>query len=342
MVSWLSRHEFPTNTSRSNMRLLDFYHAGDIPDDPEWWIPKYYVISDKLRDLENPEPDQWFIINHHNFAPGMKHMMPRLREIRTQVEGYGCQFILFTMFREPISHFFSFSFYNGVPEQYFEETLDMHSWDYRQSKYLLYNWLDFRLTFPQIKVSAFNTTELFEIISEFDIIGFTDGLDLVMDMIEERTNWKKITRFDRNRTPMRNKYPIPPDSVSKIVRLLENEIWIYHHIRTNVWQDHVDILQAPEHVKAYKIYNENHWKWKKMLDDAIDENEDEDQNSLEVGPVEAESKDTTFTSFTAIEHQKNSTNATQESKQVTKTSKYGKITSLSQLGDAYRHKKHIL
>lgn len=260
MVSWLSRHEFPMNGTSSNVRVLDFYHGGDIPDDPEWWIPKYFVLADELRDLDGAPNGHWYIINHHNFAPGMKHMLPRLIDLRTQIEGYGCQFLLFTLLREPISHFFSFSYYNRVPEEYFEETLDMHSWDYRQTKYLLYNWLDFRLTFPQIKVSTFNVTDLWEVLSEFDIIGFTDGLGRTMDMIEERTGWEKIKRYDRNKTPNRDKYPIPPDSVTKIVRYLKNEIYVYHKIRSVVWTDHVEILSAPAHVRQYKIFNEDHWK----------------------------------------------------------------------------------
>jgi hypothetical protein len=72
-----------------------FWGFGDYP-----WRSQFEEIKQRAQTL-SADGEQWLSVHHHHRAPGMRYMMPKLLEMRRNLEERGCQLVLATLFREP-------------------------------------------------------------------------------------------------------------------------------------------------------------------------------------------------------------------------------------------------
>jgi hypothetical protein len=80
--------------------------------------------------------DGWLAVHHHHRSPGLRFMMPRLREWKELLKSQGCDLVLATMLREPFPRVQSMISYNKISKK----NLPSFAQNFEgQARYLLYN-----------------------------------------------------------------------------------------------------------------------------------------------------------------------------------------------------------
>jgi hypothetical protein len=91
----------------------------------------------------------------------------------------------------------------------------------------------YRMPVHELENNTIETT--LELLEKFDLIGDTQYLDLVFERIENITGLPKITltKNKRNGTPDKKKYPLSPDIIKTMARVIKKDEILYDYLLTH-------------------------------------------------------------------------------------------------------------
>lgn len=151
---------------------------------------------------------RWLSIHQHHRTPGLRTMIPLLREWRRQLHSKGCKLVATVTLREPMPWIESLLTYNNISDSDIVQYLGMkHE---RQSKYLLYNFFqkypgtELPINQSMEEPAPLTDEEIEEIIGylqhDFDIVGQTHNMTSFIQESMELTGWDKYLKATKAHT----------------------------------------------------------------------------------------------------------------------------------------------
>lgn len=70
-----------------------------------------------------------------------------------------------------------------------------------------------------------------QMLSHFDVIGFTEDLELFVDYIVSLTNWERLPSRIRNTTPPDNRFKLTHEEIKMIEKTLHVDNLVYYHYK---------------------------------------------------------------------------------------------------------------
>ena len=197
--------------TKANPEELEFYNWWHQSNNTQFdWRIDFNEIDTKLRsgyvttssshasNTENTSKN-WIMLHHHHGSPGLRYMMPKLQEWKQILEKQGCDLIMTTTLRDPMSRAKSVVQYRNLPKDEFYDYFKGTGFS-SQASYLLHNRYvknlppEFTRMGEQYLSSSNNEAVVDEIVNylkEFDIVGRTESLD---DFIFDA---ESVTKFDQ-------------------------------------------------------------------------------------------------------------------------------------------------
>jgi hypothetical protein len=281
-ISELSETKAPESMTRekqpSQCGLYYFYHVGkcggtsvrnwmirlqqanplNITSDFDFWHYENedYDWRQQLNDMEDVVysgklavgDKSWLSVHHHHGAPGLRFMMPRLRAWKTTLQSQGCDLILTTVLREPLSRARSIVHYKkNFQRKDFEPFFESGKNNREEGvvNYLLFN-KDLKVVPSAYSSEYFKggprqdilsteaIDEVVDYLKEFDIVGQTNELDSFIALSEKATGWSELIHsgFDKGKALKSNK------SVQKFNITAEMESFMAHYLQSDliVWK----------------------------------------------------------------------------------------------------------
>lgn len=197
------------NWWRQNTKPADFDWHHDLEEMDR-------VISSKtLSSSQNST--NWMMVHHHHGSPGLRFMMPHLEEWKHDLQAQGCDLILTTVLREPMSRARSVVQYINLPRQKFFSYFENNRFQ-SQTAYLIFNrggkerisGLSSKFL-PDGKRNLRTTqTEVDEAVSyleKFNVVGQTSELDDFIAKAKALTglHQKTETSSSSSHAPVKNK-----------------------------------------------------------------------------------------------------------------------------------------
>jgi len=236
---------------KNNRKTVKMYyldqqlHTTELDYEGQRWRERFQLIVQAVQsgELYNTAKKKWITIHHHDRTPGLKFMMPRLREWREILRPHGCAVALTTNLREPLSRAKSQIAYNNVCK----EDLPNFSKGYMgQARYLMYNTCQPRndTKYPEWCTGAYITKhhladdelqELYGYLLEFDVIGKTVDHNEFIGTMESLMRWKSLKHpkeLQDGQAPRTNKsvpkYNLTKEMVEMLIPALETDYKLWH------------------------------------------------------------------------------------------------------------------
>jgi hypothetical protein len=202
---WLLQKDNPRNITS----YFDFWHKETYGDYD--WRVELNEIEDAIYSGKMTVGDKtWLSVHHHHGSPGLRYMMPSLRDWRTNLRSQGCDLILTTVLREPFSRARSIVRYkDDIHREDFEAFFESGQNNREEGvvNYLLFNKDMVHEPsaysseyFPggpkQDEVTTGAIDEVVDYLKEFDIVGQTTKLDSFIALSEKVTGWSELKHME--------------------------------------------------------------------------------------------------------------------------------------------------